>query len=128
MFHCGELRHGVAELKVDTVEERPLGRIRSNEELSNLCGVGIGCEILVDRKRRVEAHFPPVGNAVGPFARTLKGTIGNEAAGKIRLLAPNEGVVRMQLERPLTDFGNFGVVDLNLIDRVCRDCRGNEHD
>jgi hypothetical protein len=44
----------------------------------------------------------------------------NETSGKVRLLAPDEGVVQMQLEGPLTNLGDLGVVDLDLIDSVRR--------
>src|SRR5262245_66404748 len=54
-----------------------------------------------------QAHFP------GPLERV----IGNEPAGKIGLLAAHEGVVRMQLKRPLSDLRDLGVVDLNLVVR-----------
>ena len=39
------------------------------------------------------------------------------SAAEIRLLATDEGVVVMQLERPLSNFRDLGVVDLDLVDR-----------
>jgi hypothetical protein len=41
--------------------------------------------------------------------------IGDEPAREIRLLATDEGVVVMQLERPLSNFRDLGVVDLDLV-------------
>jgi hypothetical protein len=52
--------------------------------------------------------------------------MGDEATGKIRLLAAEEGVVQMQLHRPLPDLGNFGIVDLDLIDGMGRERIGDE--
>jgi len=92
------LRHGVAELEIDPVEERPLGRVGNDEELPDLGGIGIGRQLLVDRIRRVEAHLPPVRGAPGPFPGAVEGVIGDESAREIRLLATDEGVVVMQLD------------------------------
>jgi hypothetical protein len=44
--------------------------------------------------------------------------IGYQPARKVRLLAADEGVIRMQLKRPLTDLGDLGIVDLDLVYRV----------
>src|SRR6516165_3085901 len=85
--------------------------------LPDLGGIGIGRQLLINRIRRIEAHLPPVGDAPGPFAGALEGVIGDESAGEIRLLATDEGVVVMQLERPLSNFRDLGVVDLDLVDR-----------
>jgi len=41
--------------------------------------------------------------------------IGDEATGKIGLLAADEGVVVMQLKRPLSNLRDLGVVDLDLV-------------
>jgi hypothetical protein len=51
--------------------------------------------------------------------------MGDEAAREVGLFAADEGVVQMQLHRPLPDLGNFGVVDLDLVDGMRRD-RGCE--
>src|SRR6266436_4091790 len=47
---------------------------------------------------------------------------------KARLLATDEGVVRMQLKRPLSNLGDLGVVDLDLVNRMRRDRRSDEQD
>ena len=44
----GELRHGVADLEIDAVEELSLCRVGNDEELPDLGGVGIGRQLLVD--------------------------------------------------------------------------------
>src|SRR5215471_16361263 len=113
----GELRHSVAELEIDAVEELPLGCVWNDEQLSDLGGIGIGRQLLINRIRRVEAHLPPVRDAIGPFAGALKRVIGNKPAGEIGLLAAHEGVVVMQLKRPLSDLRDLSVVDLNLVVR-----------
>ena len=84
--------------------------------------------MLVDRVRRIEAHLPPVRNAIGPFSGALKRVVGNERAGKVRLFAAEEGVVVMQLKRPLSNLSDLGVVDLNFVGRVRRDRSSGEQD
>src|SRR6516165_2807276 len=79
----GELRHCVAELKIDAVEELPLGCVGNDKQLPDFGGIGIGRQLLINRIRRIEAHFPPVGDAPGPFASAVEGMIGDEAAGEI---------------------------------------------
>jgi hypothetical protein len=123
-----ELRHLVAELEIDAVEELPLRRVGNDEELPDLGGIGIGRQVLIDRKRRVKAHLPPVRDAVGPFPGALKRMIRDEAAGEIRLLAADEGVVRMQLKRPLPNLRDLGVVDLDLVGRARGYGRGREQE
>jgi hypothetical protein len=66
----------------------------------------------------------PQAHSPGPWSVV----IGDEAAGEIRLLATDEGVVRMQLKRPLSNLGDLGVVDLNLVNRMRRDRRTDEQD
>jgi hypothetical protein len=102
------------------VEELAICRVGNDEELPDLGGIGIGGEILVDCKRGIETHLPPVSDAVGPFPGALKRMVGDEAAGKIGLFSADEGVVRMQLKRPLSNLGDLGVVHLDLIGSACR--------
>ena len=94
--------------------------------MPDLAGVGVGRSILVDRKRRIKAHLPPVRDSIGPFASAIERTMGDETARKIGLLAAIEGVVRVQLKRPLPHLGNLGIVDLDLVDGACRDRGGDE--
>src|SRR5262249_61914895 len=71
---------------------------------------------------------PTSPDAPGPFTGALKRVIGNEPAGEIGLLASDEGVVVMQLKRPLPNLGDVGVVDLDLVGRVRRDRSSGEQD
>jgi len=43
--------------------------------------------------------------------------IGDQAAREVRLLAAGEGVVVMQLECPLSNLRDLGIVNLDLVDR-----------
>ena len=109
-------------------EELPLGRVGDDEQLPDFGRIGIGRQLLINRIRRIEAHLPPVGDAPGPFASAVEGMIGDEAAGEIRLLATDEGVVVMQLKRPLSNFRDLGVVDLDLVNGMRRDRSSDEQD
>jgi hypothetical protein len=91
----GELRHGVAQFEIDAAEELALVGIGADEQLPDLGGIGIEPAVLVDRIRRVEAHLPPIGDAVGPFAGPVQRMVGNDTAWKLGLLASDEGIVRV---------------------------------
>ncbi len=111
-----KLRHRVAELEVDAVEELPLVGMGRDEQLPDLGGIGIGGQVLIDCERGVEAHLPPIGDAIGPLSGAVERMVRNQGAGKFGLLAAAEGIVHVQLKRPLPDLGDLGVIDLDLID------------
>ena len=76
----------------------------------------------IDCKWRIEPHFPPIGDAVGQFWGSVERVIWDDAAREVGLLEAVDRVVEVLLQRPLADFGDLCVVDLDLVgDRMCRD-------
>src|SRR6185312_1519687 len=91
-----------------------------DEKLTDLGPVREKLSVTADSIGRVEAHLPPVGNAICQLRRAVECTVRHKPTWKVRRLAAVNRIIRVQLNRPLADFGDFGVVDLNLINRVTR--------
>src|ERR1019366_8439077 len=80
-----EWRRRVAEFQIDAIEKIALLGMRRNEQGSQLEGVGHEFLIL-DGEWQIEADLPPIGEAVGKFRRAVEAVVGNETAGKRRVL------------------------------------------
>jgi hypothetical protein len=114
-----EFRRRVAEFQIDAVEEVALVGIGRDEQGSQL--EGIGQELLIlDGEGQIEADLPPVGDAIGEFRRAVDAVVGDETAGKRRVLDPERDVVEVLLDRELADRRDAGVIDLDFVGGPCQ--------
>src|SRR6266567_793550 len=89
--------------------------MRGDKEGPDLESIGQELAAVIDRKRRVEAKLPPISQPIGPFRSAIETMVRNQSAGKFGLGAPSKSVIEMLLKGPLTDLGDFGVVDLDFV-------------
>src|SRR6185369_720393 len=112
-FHAparvGKLRHKVLVFDVEAIKEIALCRIGCDEQGAQLHRVEM-IAIFVDRPWNVEPGLEPIGHTVSEFRGGIERVVGNEATGKVRLLAADEGVVEVMLTGPFADVGNLRVV------------------
>src|SRR6516165_3596707 len=117
-----ERRGGVAFLEIHAKEEFPLGRIGTDKQLPKLGGVGVERAVPADRIRDIEPELQPGSNPIGQFRCAVERMVWNDPAFEIRILAPADGVIGMRLQRPLADFRNLGIVNLDLVVDAARPC------
>jgi hypothetical protein len=109
------LRHLVAELEIDAIEEVALAGIRHHEQVTELGPIGEKFAGTGDRERQVEASLPPLADPIGEFGRALQTVVGRKAAREFRLRLTDARKIQVLLIGPLADVGNFGVIDLDLV-------------
>ncbi len=101
-----ECRRLVAEFKVDSIKKFLLGRMRHNKQIADFGAVGQERAAAADRKRRIEADFPPIGDPISELRRAVKRMVWNEPAGKVRFFAAADRIIEMLLNGPLPNRGN----------------------
>jgi len=83
---------------------------------------------VLDREGQIEPDLPPVGDAIGEFRRAIEAVIGDEAAGKRRILRAKRHIIEVLLDRELSGGGDARVIDLDFVGSRRRPGRHRQED